>query len=116
MVDRLHIPIWNRTRKPLAIALSGVGRGLRGRDDRDNVTNVQFKCNQNCHYETPPYHEYILINFFKKNPRPYLKNNWRKRGWGVAQGIEWLSCKHKYHHSYNNVDKNLGMLKINSIH
>jgi hypothetical protein len=31
MVDGLHIPIWNRTNKPLAIALSGVGRRLRGR-------------------------------------------------------------------------------------
>jgi hypothetical protein len=30
MVDGLHIPIWNRTKKPLAIALSGVGRGLGG--------------------------------------------------------------------------------------
>jgi hypothetical protein len=26
--------------KPLAIALSGVGRELRGRDDRGNVNNV----------------------------------------------------------------------------
>jgi hypothetical protein len=34
MVDGLHIPICNRTRKPLAIALSGMGRGLKGRDDR----------------------------------------------------------------------------------
>jgi hypothetical protein len=33
MVDGLHIPIWNRTKKPLAIALSGAGRVLRGRDD-----------------------------------------------------------------------------------
>jgi hypothetical protein len=31
-VDRLHIPIWNRTKKPLAIAFSGVGR-LRRRDN-----------------------------------------------------------------------------------
>jgi hypothetical protein len=28
MVDGLHIPIQNRTKKPLAIALSEVGRGL----------------------------------------------------------------------------------------
>jgi hypothetical protein len=41
MVDRLHIPIWNRTKKPFAIALSGAGRGLRGRDDEGNVNNVQ---------------------------------------------------------------------------
>jgi hypothetical protein len=40
--------------KSLAIALSGVGMGLRERDDGGNVSNVQHKCNQNCHYETPP--------------------------------------------------------------
>jgi hypothetical protein len=32
MVDGLHIPIWNRTKKPLAIALSGAGKGLRERE------------------------------------------------------------------------------------
>jgi hypothetical protein len=41
MIDALHIPIWNRTKKPPAIALSGVGRKLRGRDDGGNVNNVQ---------------------------------------------------------------------------
>jgi hypothetical protein len=30
MVDVLHIPIWNRITKPLAIALSVVGMGFRG--------------------------------------------------------------------------------------
>jgi hypothetical protein len=30
MVDGLHTPICNRTKKPLAIAFSGVGRGMRG--------------------------------------------------------------------------------------
>jgi hypothetical protein len=30
MVDGLHIPTWNRTKKPLAIALSGAGRGWGG--------------------------------------------------------------------------------------
>jgi hypothetical protein len=54
MVDGLHIPIWNRTRKPLGTALSGVGRGLMGRDDGGSVTNVQYKSNWNCHYEIPP--------------------------------------------------------------
>jgi hypothetical protein len=44
----------NRTKKPLAIALSGVGRELKGRDDGGNVTNVQYKSNRNCHYESPP--------------------------------------------------------------
>jgi hypothetical protein len=31
MTDGLHIPIRNRTKKPLAIALSEVDRGLRGK-------------------------------------------------------------------------------------
>jgi hypothetical protein len=30
MVDGLHIPIWNKARKPLAIALSGLGKRLMG--------------------------------------------------------------------------------------
>jgi hypothetical protein len=41
MIDELHKPIWNRTKKPLAIALDEVGRELRGRDDGDNINNVQ---------------------------------------------------------------------------
>jgi hypothetical protein len=39
---------------------------LRGRDNRGNVTNVQYKSNRNCPYESPPYNEYILIKFIKK--------------------------------------------------
>jgi hypothetical protein len=54
MVDGLHIPKWDRTNKPLAIALRGAGRGLRGRDDGSNVNNVQYASNQNCHYESHP--------------------------------------------------------------
>jgi hypothetical protein len=53
MVDGLHIPIWNRAKKPLAIALSGVRRELRGGDKGSNVNNVQYKSNQNCHHECP---------------------------------------------------------------
>jgi hypothetical protein len=52
-VYELHIPIWNRTKKPLAIALSGVGMGLRGRDDGGDVTNVQYKSNQNVIMNPP---------------------------------------------------------------
>jgi hypothetical protein len=69
MVDGLHILIWNRTKKPLAIALSGAGRGLRGRDDGSDLTNVQYKPSQNCHYESPPYNEYILIKHFYNKKR-----------------------------------------------
>jgi hypothetical protein len=34
---------------------------LSGSDDLGYVTNVQYKFNQNCHYESPLYNEYILI-------------------------------------------------------
>jgi hypothetical protein len=34
--------------KPLAIASSGVVRGLRVRDEDGDVTSVQCKSNQNC--------------------------------------------------------------------
>jgi hypothetical protein len=37
----------NRTRKPLAIALSRVERRLRVRDNGNNVNNVQYKSNRN---------------------------------------------------------------------
>jgi hypothetical protein len=40
MVDGHHILIWNRTKKPLAIALSGAGKGLRRRDNGGDVNNV----------------------------------------------------------------------------
>jgi hypothetical protein len=56
MVDGLHIPIWNRTRKPLANALSGVGREFRERNYRGIVNKTDW----NCHCESPP-NEYILI-------------------------------------------------------
>jgi hypothetical protein len=46
MLDGLHIPIWNRAKKPLAIALRGVGSVLRERDDGSNVNNVQYKSNR----------------------------------------------------------------------
>jgi hypothetical protein len=43
-----------QTEKLPAIALSGVGRGLRRRDVGGNVNVVQYKSNQNNHYERPP--------------------------------------------------------------
>jgi hypothetical protein len=42
MVDGLHILIQNRTKKPLVIVLSGVGKGLRVRDCGGVLTNVQY--------------------------------------------------------------------------
>jgi hypothetical protein len=41
MVDGLHMRVWNRTKKPLAIDLSEVGRVLRGRDGGGDLNNVQ---------------------------------------------------------------------------
>jgi hypothetical protein len=32
-----------------------------GREDRGDLTNEQYKPNWNCHYESAPYNEYILI-------------------------------------------------------
>jgi hypothetical protein len=63
------IYLFDRTRKPLAIALSGVEEGLRGRDDRGDVNNVQRKSNWNCHYEPPPSYESILIKIKQKNKK-----------------------------------------------
>jgi hypothetical protein len=40
MVDELHMHIENRTKKPLAIALSKVGRGSWGRDGGGDLINV----------------------------------------------------------------------------
>jgi hypothetical protein len=40
MVDEFHIFICNRTKKPLGVALNGAGRGLRGRYNRGDITNV----------------------------------------------------------------------------
>jgi hypothetical protein len=53
-------------KKPLAIVLSGVGRKLRGRDNGDNVNNVQYKTDQNCHCKSP-HNEYIIIKNYNKN-------------------------------------------------
>jgi hypothetical protein len=64
MVDGLHIPTWNRTKKPLTIVLSRIGRGLRGTDKGDNVNNAQYKSQWNCHYKSTLYNKHILIKKF----------------------------------------------------
>jgi hypothetical protein len=51
--------------KPLAIALSGMERGLQQGDGGD-LTNIQCKVIQYCHNESPLYYEYILIKMKKK--------------------------------------------------
>jgi hypothetical protein len=52
MVDGLCVFIWNRTMKPLANAVSGSGKDLRGEDGGSDLTNVQCKSVQNCHNES----------------------------------------------------------------
>jgi hypothetical protein len=66
MVDGLQILIWNRIKKFFAIALSGAGMGLRGKDSGDDITNLQYKPIWNCHNEYHLYNEYSL-NKKKKN-------------------------------------------------
>jgi hypothetical protein len=45
----------DRTKKPLAIILSDVGRGSRGRDCGSDLTSVQIKPIWNCCNEPPPH-------------------------------------------------------------
>jgi hypothetical protein len=74
IVDGLHIRIWNRTKKPLAIALNGAGRGPRERNSGGVLTSVQYKPIWNYHNESPLCNKYILI--LKKNalsPYHFLK-------------------------------------------
>jgi hypothetical protein len=54
MGDGPHVLLWNKTKKPLAIA-------LRGGENGSDLSNVKYKLNQNCHYESPLCNEYILI-------------------------------------------------------
>jgi hypothetical protein len=56
------VTIQNRTKKPLALTLSGRGKGHRGRDAGRDLTNVQYKCTWNCPNESPLYNDYIMIN------------------------------------------------------
>jgi hypothetical protein len=49
---------------------------LRGRDFGGNVTNVQYKSNQNCHYESSPYNEYILIKIYKNKLKVVIESNY----------------------------------------
>jgi hypothetical protein len=62
---------------------------VRGRDDGGKVTNVQYKANQNCHYEPPLYNEDLLIKIYLK------KKESSRRTKGMAQVIECLLSKHE---------------------
>jgi hypothetical protein len=46
---------------------------LRGRDDRRNVNNVQYKTNWNNHYEPSLYNEYIIIKIYNKKAKILLE-------------------------------------------
>jgi hypothetical protein len=62
MVDGLRIPTWNKTKKPLAIALSGAGR--QGRDDGGDITNVHISLIRIVIMNPLLHNEYIIIKKF----------------------------------------------------
>jgi hypothetical protein len=61
MVGGLHIPIWNRTEKSFTIALSGVGRELRGRDDEGNVNNIHYYLIRIVTMNLPLHNEWMIL-------------------------------------------------------
>jgi hypothetical protein len=60
--------------KPPTIALSGARKGLQEGDGGGDLTNIQCKAIQNCHNDSPPYNEYILIKMGKKITEHYQGN------------------------------------------
>jgi hypothetical protein len=52
--------------KPLAIALSGIGRGFWEGEMVGNLTNVQCKVIWNCHHVSSLYNKYIQIKMETK--------------------------------------------------
>jgi hypothetical protein len=87
MVDRLHILTLNRTKKPLATAVSGVGRASRGEDGVGDITNAQYKPFWKCHNEFPLYNEYILIKKLMENKKTLNSiPNTKKRKEGRKKG------------------------------
>jgi hypothetical protein len=67
--------------KPFAVALSGVGKGMRGRDGGGDLSNVQYK--PTCHNESLLYKEYILIKrLMKKNTQKMLMD------FGLAEEVK----------------------------
>jgi hypothetical protein len=69
MLDGLHILTWNRTKKPLATALSGLGRELKGKENGGDLSNVQYKLIWNWHNKFPLHNEYNLIKKEKEKKR-----------------------------------------------
>jgi hypothetical protein len=69
-----------KKRKLLQFLLSG-----------NNVTNVKYKPNRNCHYESSLYNEYIPRNNMRS-----ICNNYREPNWsgGLAAVLEQLHTMH----------------------
>jgi hypothetical protein len=57
----------------------------------NNVTNVKYKPNRNCHYESSLNNEYIPRNNMRSICKNYLKPNW---SCGLAALLEQLHRKH----------------------
>jgi hypothetical protein len=55
------------------LKLSGVEKGLRGRDNGGYITNVQCKANWNCHYESLLYNKYIPTKNIKIKQEEHKK-------------------------------------------
>jgi hypothetical protein len=89
MVGGLHILIWNRTKKPFAVASSGARRGLSGREGEGDLPNVQYKPIWNCHYESPS----VQQTYPNKNVQSACKlNAWVIVSYQWAQTIQiWMS-------------------------
>jgi hypothetical protein len=58
--------MWNRTKDPLAIALSGEGRGLKGTDGAGDLTNVQYNYLEMSWWISPVQWIYSNKKFIKK--------------------------------------------------
>jgi hypothetical protein len=69
MVDGLHIPIWNRTKKPLEIAVIRMTKGLSGRYMGAMWPMYNISLTEFVTMIATFYHEYIP----KNNMRPNLK-------------------------------------------
>jgi hypothetical protein len=54
------IYLYETYKKPLAIALSGAGRGLKGRW-WGYLTDLHYKTDWNCHNESFLHNEHVLI-------------------------------------------------------
>jgi hypothetical protein len=64
-------------------------RHSRNGHNGDDVTNVQYKSNRNCHYESPLYNEYFLIKNLLKNRRKKGRD-WAAGSESVPVGSLWV--------------------------